>query len=82
MNFESEKLDGIIEIVGMEKFKELCRFYGGHTVYFPLQRSVEREERNKEIVGKFNGVNFENLATLYGMSVTHVRRILKENGRI
>lgn len=73
-----EVLDNMVGIVGIEKFVEVSRFYGGENVYIPLYKSLVRKARNREIARKFNGVNFRELALEYGISVTHVKRILED----
>ncbi|MGL6105784.1 Mor transcription activator family protein [Romboutsia sp.] len=75
-----EKAEVILEIVGEEKFIEMCKIYGGGSVYLPTYTSVVREKRNSEIVKRYNGFNEGRLASEYRMSKTHVRRILKEYG--
>lgn len=79
---EKVKLEGIVDIIGKEKFAEICRVYGGTCVYIPMHKSTVREDRNKEIIRRFDGFNFEQLASEYRMSVTHLRRILRAGGVI
>lgn len=77
-----EIYDDIIETIGIDKFVELCKLRGGMLVYFPSHSRVIRQARNREIVKKFNGVNFEKLAKEYKLSESYVRRILKMEGAI
>lgn len=75
----SENLEMLLEIVGKEKFLEIARMYGGSNVYIPTYSSAIKSARNREIVKKYNGFNVNNLAREYNMSVTHIKRILKED---
>lgn len=75
----SENLEMLLEIVGKEKFLEIARMYGGSNVYIPTYSSAIKSARNREIIKKYNGFNVNNLAREYNMSVTHIKRILKED---
>ncbi|MGL5346337.1 MAG: Mor transcription activator family protein [Peptostreptococcaceae bacterium] len=48
--------------------------------YFPVHSRDIREARNREIVKKFNGVNFTQLAKEYTLSESYLRRLLKSEG--
>jgi Mor family transcriptional regulator len=51
--------------------------WGGQNVYIPKVMSrAEIAERNKAIVSTFNGINALELCRKYGISATHLRRIL------
>ena len=75
----SERLEVLLEIVGKEKFLEIARMYGGSNIYIPTYTSAIKNARNREIIKKYNGFNVNNLAREYNMSVTHIKRILKED---
>ena len=75
-----EVYDDIIEAIGIDNFIELCKLRGGMSVYFPQHSCVTRLARNREIVKRFNGVNFEKLAREYRLSESYIRRILKREG--
>lgn len=78
------KIDDVIDslalmydIVGEEKFLEIVKMYGGSNVYIPTYKSVIRNCRNREIISRFNGVNTAQLSREYGISVTHIKNIIK-----
>lgn len=78
------KIDDVIDslalmydIVGEEKFLEIVKMYGGSNVYIPTYKSVIRNCRNREIISRFNGVNTAQLSREYGISVTHIKNIVK-----
>ena len=48
-------LCAMVEIVGMEKFVEICKLYGGSTVYIPVHSKVTLAERNRQLIKGYNG---------------------------
>ena len=76
----NEIYDDIIEEIGIDNFIKLCKLRGGMSVYIPKYSCIVRLARNRDIVKKFNGVNFETLAREYRLSTSYVRRILKREG--
>lgn len=77
-NNVSEKVEDLIEILGTELFEEVVKVFGGGTIYIPTYNSMIRSRRNRNIAKKFNGVNAQQLAREYGVSVNHVIRIAKD----
>ncbi len=67
----------MVEVIGIEKFLEISKLYGGMNMYIPIYSSLIRKARNREIIDKYNGVNVNELAIKYGISVVSVRRIIK-----
>ena len=72
-------LCAMVEIVGMDKFMEICKLYGGSTVYIPVHSKVTLAERNRQLVKGYNGKNIDALRVKYGISNQQVKRILSEN---
>ena len=72
-------LCAMVEIVGMDKFVEICKLYGGSTVYIPVHSKVTLAERNRQLVKDYNGKNIDALRVKYGISNQQVKRILSEN---
>ncbi|MEO3214760.1 MULTISPECIES: Mor transcription activator family protein [Romboutsia] len=72
-----EDLEALYELVGEEVYLEICKLYGGNSLYVPTYSSAIRDKRNEEIIKRFNGVNASILAREYKMSVNHIRRIVK-----
>lgn len=77
-NNVSEKVEDLIEILGTEVFEEVVKVFGGGTIYIPTYNSMIRSRKNRDIAKKFNGVNAQQLAREYGVSVNHVIRIAKD----
>lgn len=77
-NNVSEKVEDLIEILGTEVFEEVVKVFGGGTIYIPTYNSMMRCRKNRDIAKKFNGVNAQQLAREYGVSVNHIIRIAKD----
>lgn len=73
-----EGLEALYEVVGEKAYLEICKLYGGNSVYIPTYSSAVRDKRNKDIVKRYNGVNAISLAREYKISVNHLRKIVKE----
>lgn len=74
-------LQAMVEIVGMEKFLEICKMYGGMSVYIPVYNKVIMASRNREIVESFNGKNAKDLVHKYNMSYQQIKNILRNEGK-
>ncbi|MBS5787814.1 MAG: transcriptional regulator [Clostridioides difficile] len=77
LNDVPENFHALVEVIGIEKFLGISKFYGGMNMYIPIYSSLIREARNREIIEKYNGVNTNELAIKYGISAISVRRIIK-----
>jgi Mor family transcriptional regulator len=73
----SEQRD-LAELVGIETYRRLVERYGGlRQIYIPKLTELGRRARNEEIVDKFNGCNFSELAREYDLSEVMVRQIVR-----
>jgi Mor family transcriptional regulator len=79
LNNISENLHLMIEIVGEDKFLELCKVYGGNVVYLPAFSKIVKDKRNYDIVRRYNGKNADSLAVEFGLTSNYVKRIINEN---
>lgn len=70
-------LHTMVEVIGYDKFLEICKMYGGTTVYIPIYKKVIMGERNKKLLKEFNGRNIRELGMKYNLSKEQVRRIVK-----
>ncbi len=77
LNDIPDNFHAMIEVIGIENFLEISKLYGGMNMYIPIYSSIIRVGRNREIIDKYNGVNVNELAIKYGISVVSVRRIIK-----
>jgi len=77
LNDVPDNFHALVEVIGIEKFLEISKLYGGMNMYIPIYSSLIREARNRDIIEKYNGVNTDELAIKYGISAISVRRIIK-----
>lgn len=64
--------------VGIDITKVLFEEFGGTSVYFPTEKMIYKEARDREILSKFNGFNIKELASKYDMSQSYVRAIIRQ----
>lgn len=48
-------------------------------MYFPAEKIVYKNARDREIIEKFNGFNVKELASIYNMPESYVRSIIGKN---
>lgn len=77
-----DTLHAMIDVIGMEKFLEVSKLYGGSNVYIPVPSKVVMGNRNREIAREYNGKNIDNLRLRYGISTQHLKRLLRQEGII
>lgn len=83
----------LAEIIGLDKYLELVKYVNGDSIYLPkydsLFEGAERVLRDKEIIEKFDGYNYEELAKAYDLTRRRIYDIIprrvkeaKRNGPI
>lgn len=72
----SYNLEKMVDVMGMDVFVEVCKIYGGESVYFPTYGSLNRYSRDLEICSRYDGSNASQLAKEFGISKPHVSRIV------
>lgn len=75
-------LQSMADIIGVDNFLEVCKLYGGKSVYTPVYKKVIMENRNREIARLYNGKNIDALRNRYNMSCQQVKCVLKREGVI
>ncbi len=65
--------------IGIDRVKALFKEFGGTSVYFPTEKMIYKEARDREIIEEFNGFNVKELASKYRMSESYVRVIIRKN---
>ena len=65
--------------VGIDITKVLFEEFGGTSVYFPTEKMIYKEARDREILSKFNGFNIKELASNYNMSESYIRAIINRH---
>ena len=72
------QFENIANRLGIDKAKMLFEEFGGTSVYFPTEKMIYKESRDREILSKFNGFNIKELASKYSMSESYVRAIIRQ----
>ncbi|MGL6104574.1 Mor transcription activator family protein [Romboutsia sp.] len=65
--------------IGIDITKVLFEEFGGTSVYFPTEKMIYKEARDREIIAEYNGFNHKELAFKYNMSESYVRAIINRN---
>jgi Mor family transcriptional regulator len=73
------QFENIAERIGLDKAKMLFEEFGGTSVYFPTEKMIYKEARDREIISQFNGFNHKELAVKYDMSESYVRSIINRH---
>ncbi|MFL1470930.1 Mor transcription activator family protein [Paraclostridium bifermentans] len=73
------QFESIAMKVGMDITKMLFKEFGGTSVYFPTEKMIYKDARDREIIEKFNGFNVKELASNYNMSESYVRAIIRNS---
>lgn len=73
------QFENIAMEIGIDRVKALFKEFGGTSVYFPTEKMIYKEARDREIIKEFNGFNVKELASKYRMSESYVRAIIRKN---
>ena len=71
-----ESYRDLVDVIGLEAFKNLVRYMGGCMLYVPVESRVTVNARNRLVRSAFKG-DYKSLAAAYNMSEVHVRRIIR-----
>lgn len=74
-----QQFENIAMEIGIDRVKALFKEFGGTSVYFPTEKMIYKEARDREIIEEFNGFNVKELASKYRMSESYVRAIIRKN---
>lgn len=69
------------DVAAQQVFKIITMRLGGQLLRVPDPHDLWREERDRQICNKLNGTNYQEVAIMYSLSVTQVRRIEKGSRR-
>ncbi len=73
------QFESIAMKVGMDITKMLFKEFGGTSVYFPTEKMIYKDARDREIIEKFNGFNVKELASNYNMSESYIKSIIRNS---
>lgn len=71
-----ESVKDIVDVIGIESFKDLVKLAGGSTLYIPNESNLIRPIRNRRIKEEFKG-SYKDISIKYGISEIQVRNIVK-----
>ena len=74
-----EKYKPIVDIVGLPVFIKLCDYARGDKLYFPMNKTIESNAKKRIILTEYNGYNVKELADKCSLTVTMVRKIIRDN---
>ncbi len=69
----------IVMAIGVESFVRLAMITGGLTIYIPKADTLVQAARDRQIISKFNGSNYRELALEYNLSETWVRNVIDQD---
>lgn len=72
-------LHTMVEIIGIDKFIELLKIYGGSVIYIPVYKRIILPERNRKIIKEYNGKNVDLLRQKYNLSNAQIKNVIKNN---
>lgn len=73
------QFENIAMKIGLDVTKVLFKEFGGTSVYFPTEKMIYKEARDREILSQYNGFNHKELAARYNMSESYIRAIINRN---
>lgn len=73
------QFENIANKLGIDKAKMLFEEFGGTSVYFPTEKMIYKEARDREIISQYNGFNHKELAIKYNMSQSYIRAIINKH---
>lgn len=68
-------LHTMADIVGIESFLQICKMYGGSSIYIPVYNKMIMGNRNRRIIGEYNGKNIDRLRVRYEDMFPHTTHV-------
>ena len=78
----AENYRPVVDIIGIEKFIEICRYAMGEELYFPMIDRVLAPARNRQIKAEYDGYNAKELAEKYDITMRRIAGILRDEPMI
>lgn len=73
------QFENIATELGIDNVKALFKEFGGTSVYFPTEKMIYKESRDRSIMADYNGFNHKELAVKYNMSESYIRAIINKH---
>ena len=68
----------LAQIIGIDNYKKLVHHFGGCSIYIYKEDTIIKDIRDKEIVSRFNGDNYKELAIEYNLAERTIREIVTD----
>lgn len=75
------QFESLASQLGIEQTILLFKEFRGTCVYFPTEKMIFKEARNREIASNYNGFNIKELVLKYNMSESYIRSIINKHKR-
>lgn len=75
-----EKNKELIEVLGIEKYLEFVKIYGGTRFYVNMYDEIIKNARDKRIRKEYNRYNTRYLANKYNLTEERIRQITRDLG--
>lgn len=72
-----DSVKDIVDVIGIDAFKDLVKLAGGSLVYIPNENNLVKPIRNRRIKEEFKG-SYKDLSMRYGISEIQVRNIINK----
>lgn len=72
-----ESVKDIVDVIGIDAFKDLVKLAGGSLVYIPNESNLVKPIRNRRIKEEFKG-SYKDISMKYGISEVQVRNIINK----
>ena len=72
-----DSVKDVVEVIGMDDFKELVKLAGGSNLYIPNESNLIKPIRNRRIREEFKG-SYKDISLKYGISEIQVRNIINK----
>ena len=72
-----DSVKDVVEVIGMDDFKELVKLAGGSNLYIPNESNLIKPIRNRRIREEFKG-SYKDISLKYGISEVQVRNIINK----
>lgn len=74
-----EEQKELVDIIGLEAYKQLLQYYGGSSIYIPKTDALERRIRNEKICQEYQKTrNTKVLSVKYGLTENQIRNIIAD----
>ena len=73
------QFENIAMRIGIDITKVLFEEFWGTSVYFPTEKMIYKEARDREIISEYNGFNHKELAVKFNMSESYIRAIINRH---